>query len=234
MCINAIITRIKLMRMFNIIVYDNTQIDKNIESIEMPPDEVLRLHGAEPGSYTWWWELGGVFQKARKLTDVIGDASDWDTALQFVVDAVYEERSRIGKNIQAGVVQFWSHGSPGQATIGGTILNEELLKEGSEQLDNFKKVLIPGKSSVWFRCCQAFQNPKGKNFANKLVDFSNCKVIGHTYKILFYQSGIHILSPGEIPDWPDDEGTEGDQWSYPSAPNTITALRFYPPLHFLL
>jgi hypothetical protein len=65
-----------------------------------------------------------------------------------------------------------------------------------------------------------------------LADFFGCRVAGHTYTIGYWQSGLHSLVPGALPDWPLDEGLAAGAprmptrslASSPDAPHTISCL----------
>lgn len=223
-------TRPVLRPKFNVIVYDETETVNEDITHGPVPAWMTEMMGAEPGSLTWWWQLGGILQSARKLADAVGGATSWDSALQFVIDAVKKEKSESRRDVVVGSVQFWGHGGPGSASMGSRRLDINSLTPGSplyEKLVAFKDILTPNVSSVWFRSCSNFHGREGKDFAIAYRDFfNNNAVIGHTYDISALQSGTYILEPSETPGWPDDEGYE---WSNLYAPHTITALRFYPP-----
>lgn len=80
--------------------------------------------------------------------------------------------------------------------------------------------------------CETFGAEIGQRFAKAWVDFFNCRAAGHTYIIGPFQSGLHILKPGEEPNWSPWEGLKDGTpaapkhalWSRPSVPNTITCL----------
>lgn len=216
-------------RMLNVIVYDNTEtLSKRFRRIRTP--ECLRnTFHMLTGGLTLWWQLGAWLFRLFGLAHKSGGASNWKEAFELVVNAVNEEKVRTGKEVRAGIVQFWGHGWFGKACMGDSVLtkappNDSELKDS---LDAFKNILAVGESSVWFRCCSAFHESVGKQFACAMRDFLGVKVIGHTYIIHVFQSGTHILSPNESPDWSDDEG--GNKESTLCAPHTICALRFYPP-----
>jgi hypothetical protein len=84
----------------------------------------------------------------------------------------------------------------------------------------------------WFRTCETFGCEAGHDFARRWTRFFGCRAASHTYIIGPWQSGLHILEPGQSPDWPLDEGlAEGTPdspekalWSTPGKPNTIFCL----------
>ncbi len=74
-----------------------------------------------------------------------------------------EDQQKSGQEVKAGTVQFWGHGLPGSASMGGNRLNKNSFVPGSNlynKLSDFKNVLIPRESSVWFRCCDAFHGSR--------------------------------------------------------------------------
>jgi hypothetical protein len=90
--------------------------------------------------------------------------------------------------------------------------------------------LAPG-ALVWLRCCSAFGNQAGHDFAARLAERLRVRVAGHTFIIGFWQSGAHSLAPGATPHWNVGEGVDraGAKVSTADAPNTLTCLRLRLP-----
>lgn len=54
---------------------------------------MFEMDGAkqEPGSNTWWWQIGGEWYTILGFADAVGKADNWEDAPQFVIDAVKKE-----------------------------------------------------------------------------------------------------------------------------------------------
>ena len=91
--------------------------------------------------------------------------------------------------------------------------------------------LAPG-ALVWFRTCETFGGAAGHDFARAFTDFFGCRAAGHTFIIGYWQSGLHLLEPGQAPHWDASEGLakgtperpELAAWSAMGAPNTISCM----------
>ncbi len=129
-------------------------------------------------------------------------------------------------------VQFWGHGKWGRIFIDREPLDRGALGPGHEHhhaLCRLRERLLPG-ALVWFRTCETFGAIAGHDFARAWTDFFGCRAAGHTFVIGYWQSGLHLLRPGDPPSWTIDEGlTQGSPArperaavSRPSQPNTIT------------
>lgn len=119
-------------------------------------------------------------------------------------------------------VQYWGHGY-----FGTVLCNHEELNTAA--LLAVSKKLRPG-ARWWWRTCLSFAGSEGRLFAYRCANLLGCVVIGHTYIIWLWQSGVHLIRPGDTPSWPIGEGWShhgGErvgQWSWPWSPETVSAL----------
>lgn len=165
------------------------------------------------------WKVGGGAYAALGRLDGRYGASSWAEALDFL--AQHRAPAPITQ------IQFWGHGKWGEALIGSTRLDAQLLEPQHPQHKALRAVrarLVPGRGLWWFRTCSTFGTAKGHAFARAFADFLGCRAAGHTFIIGLHQSGLHSVGPGETPGWPVSEGISGQRplWSRPGAPNTIT------------
>ena len=58
----------------------------------------------------------------------------------------------------------------------------------------------------WFRTCETLGATRGQRFAAAFGEAMGCRVAGHTFVISYWQSGLHVLGPGERPSWDQAEG----------------------------
>jgi hypothetical protein len=132
-------------------------------------------------------------------------------------------------------LQFWGHGKWGRIFIGKETLDRRALASGHEHhpaLCRLRERLSPD-ALVWFRTCETFGAIPGHDFARAWTDFFGCRAAGHTFVIGYWQSGLHLLRPGQAPPWTVEEGLiKGSPahpgraaLSWPSRPNTITCLQ---------
>jgi hypothetical protein len=172
-----------------------------------------------------WW-LGGLLYRALRRIDVRRGVSSWAEALHWLATI------RPEKPIEE--VQFWGHGLWGLATIGDDRLDRiTAAGEHEARLSALRARMLPdGNALWWFRTCQTLGARPGQVFAQELADRLGCRVAGHTYVIARWQSGLHSLAPGCVPDWAPDEGIalgspedpQRAKWSRRQEPNTITFL----------
>jgi len=175
------------------------------------------------------WAAGSVLYRALRRLDASHGASGWEEALGWLTS--YEPDRPIRE------VQFWGHGRWGCVLIGKQALGRAALRPGdphNEACARLRARLVPGgEALVWLRTCEAFGAEAGQDFARRLAGFFGCRVAGHTFTIGYWQSGLHSLVPGGVPDWPLDEGLaagtprmpERALPSLPGAPHTISCLR---------
>jgi len=155
------------------------------------------------------WRLGAKLYRASRAIDIVFPAKSWAGALMWLrgIGPVDE-------------VQFWGHGAPGAAFIGG----ERLVVADMQE--------IHIRRLFWLRTCSSFAGPQGQRFAVKLAGRLGCRVAGHTHIIGPIQSGLHSLYPGAVPTWSTKEGLDdlgrGKQ-SHPFAPHTISCLHSSVP-----
>jgi hypothetical protein len=132
-------------------------------------------------------------------------------------------------------LQFWGHGKWGRIFIDREALDRRALAEGHDHhhaLRRLRDRLSPG-ALVWFRTCETFGAIAGHDFARAWTDFFGCRTAGHTFVIGYWQSGLHLLGPGDTPTWKVEEGLtagtparpERAALSWPGRPNTITCMQ---------
>ncbi len=184
------------------------------------------------GGLTRFWRIGAQLHRVLSHADGVTGARSWRDALQWATDV---SRAR-GKPIRE--LQAWGHGGWGYMGLHGDRLDREALCTESplrDSIDAFRDVLSRD-ALVWLRCCSAFGNGAGQDFARHLAERLRARVAGHTFIIGGLQSGTHSLSPGANPAWTQEEGVESNGegaqralLSTARAPRTISCLRFELP-----
>ena len=197
-------------------------------------DRVMRragrlLEGAPWPGLTHSWQLGGLLYRGLGRFDDWRGFSDWGSALGWL--ASYRGANQIGE------IQFWGHGKWGCAKIDRESLDIESLDPAHAHHDALTAIRerMRGVEQPlwWFRTCETFGAHSGHAFAQAWTGFFNCRAAGHTYVIGPYQSGLHSLVAGQVPNWSVEEGLiEGTpeephsaKWSTRREPNTITCLQ---------
>lgn len=173
------------------------------------------------------WIAGDALYKALGRLDASFAAQDWDSALAWLGSFGDQEIDEI---------QFWGHGKWGRAMVARDTLNLDSLKSRESRLLAIKERMHPD-SLWWFRTCETIGADAGHRFAREWSEFFECPVAGHTFIIGPWQSGLHLLKPGESPHWTAWEGlAEGSPdapkkslWSTPFQPRTIHCLRSRVP-----
>jgi hypothetical protein len=176
------------------------------------------------------WRTGTRLYSWRRLCDASIGAASWAEAWNWLANV------RLGEAIHE--IQFWMHGLWGDARIGQDVFDRRSLRTGSETeqiLRHIRRRLAPN-ALIWFRTCQTLGAEKGQRFARTLTETLGCRVAGYTYIIGWWQSGLHVLSPGQTPNWSSDEGiAQGGPdaptqalLSTPFEPRTITCLESLP------
>lgn len=181
-----------------------------------------------PGlSHSWiagWW----LYRAMGRLDACIG-VDNWEAGLQWLA-------TRPGPIAE---IQYWGHGKWGELFVAQDRLDIDSLAANApmaELLSSIAKKLSP-ESLVWFRTCETFGAVKGQRFAAACADRLGSRIAGHTFIIGPWQSGLHTITPGSSPQWPNDEGlalgTPQDpieaHWSARRAPNTIHCLQGHVP-----
>lgn len=172
------------------------------------------------------WHVGSRLYRAFGPIHAAFGARDWSDALAWL--AGFRPATRIAE------VQYWGHGKWGRALIDRDTLDRGALAARHPlrpKLEAVRARLAP-EALIWFRTCETLGARAGHDFAAALADFSGVRVAGHTFEIGFFQSGLHVLPPGNAPDWSDSEGLargtpeepERSRPSGPNEPNTITCL----------
>jgi len=171
------------------------------------------------------WAAGARLYRHRSLLGASLGVSSWQEGLNFI--AKFRPERPIAE------IQFWGHGKWGDARIGAERFSERSLSRNDALAPLLGRIgsRLAGKDALfWFRTCETLGTEHGQRFATALGDSLGCRVAGHTFVIAFWQSGLHVLAPGEAPTWDPEEGLlEGTskeprraRHSLPNAPNTIT------------
>jgi hypothetical protein len=180
------------------------------------------------------WQAGaGVYRTLDRLDASFG-ASNWTEALAWA--------ARHEPHLPILEIQFWGHGKWGGAKIDGELLSEKSLDDGHPHRGALDAVRerMRADSLWWFRTCETFGAAAGHRFAQRWTDHFGCHAAGHTYIIAYWQSGLHLLGPGQAPRWSQTEGLKRGtpdapkqaKWSRPWSPNTISCLRGTIPTGF--
>jgi hypothetical protein len=189
-----------------LVVFDATQLSR-------PP----RALGAS-------WHAGALLYRSMGYVDRTFGARSFAEALDWAVHTANDR--------PIGELQYWGHGKWGRILVDREGLDRGALAPGHAlrpKLEALRERLSPG-ALLWFRTCETLGARAGQDFAAALGDFTGASVAGHTYVIGYFQSGLHVLSPGAAPSWDPTEGlldgTPEDprsaHGSGPSEPNTIT------------
>lgn len=191
-------------------------------------DRTCRGRGPLPG-LTHAWKTGALLYSALGRLDAWQGVASWAEALDWL--------ARYASNRPIAEIQFWGHGQ-----WGGLWIEEELLEIDSldaahplnERMRAIRSRLVADGSALWwFRACDTFGTRKGQAFATAWTRFFGCRAAGHTYTINFLQSGLHMLAPGQEPDWSEHEGVvpglDHASDSRLFAPRTITCLNGHVP-----
>ncbi len=169
------------------------------------------------GWLTRSWALGASLYRTFRALDEVYPVYLWTEALNIVAETKPTE------------VQFWGHGAPGIAAIGEEYLSIHSLRPFNHLyplLHAAGRALTPN-STWWFRTCSTFHGTEGKEFAQAFTNLLGCRTAAHTQIIGPFQSGLHTLTPGQTPYWPDEEGlnSRGElAMSMPWHKNTINCL----------
>ena len=173
------------------------------------------------GGLTRWWRIGAALHTTAQRADAAFGATSWDEAIRWA----REQAERSGRPVEE--LQAWGHGGWGYMGMGPTKLDA-----ASDAYARALRPLLAPNALVWLRCCSAFAAEAGTDLAPRLADALGARVAGHTFIIGFWQSGLHVVSPGGRADWSVDEGTSRTSAgvriadvSRPGAPRTITCLR---------
>lgn len=186
-----------------LMIYDETDVTSNLRRLKASgswPLGVSLLDFNVPVGLSHSWFVGGQVYRALRRVDVCKGFRAWHLALEWLAghDKVTE-------------IQYWGHGSPGCVWMDGTALRADAFAGPYAEI--LKKVaarLAPG-ALVWFRTCATFGADAGQLFARKWAQGLGCRVAGHTHNIGPWQSGLHSLRPGQVPDWMPGEGiAKGD------------------------
>lgn len=181
------------------------------------------------------WATGARLYRRRGFLDASLGASSWHEALSFIAGF---ERERAIREIQ-----FWGHGKWGDARIGDECFDERRLLPSdplAPLLATLQKRIHSPEALFWFRTCETLGATRGQSFAVALSERLGCRVAGHTFVISYWQSGLHVLAPGNRPSWDPAEGLArgtpdaplSAKHSLPNSPNTITCWQSAIPPNF--
>lgn len=162
------------------------------------------------------WKLGSRIFKSH-FTHTLA-ASSW----QEVIDYFH----RLPEGTRFNEVQFWGHGAPGKALVGGEPAGDAVWLSMRPYLHDL--------SIVWLRVCSFAQGVRGSNAMCRVAGLLECRVIAHTHIIGNWasHSGTQGIRPGEVPQWAEADGVGDDGkflTSAPWLPRTVAAARMDPP-----
>lgn len=208
---------------------------------ERAPKTGLRLmvfddtcRGAKyPIGLTHSWIAGALLYKSAGQLDATYGSTSWEQALKWL--ASFDE--------PIAEIQYWGHGKWGRMMIDRDRFDAENLKlthPHAKYLDAIRDQLTPG-AMFWIRTCETFGATVGHDFAQRLSDRLGCATAGHTFIIGPWQSGLHVLYPGQTPHWDPAEGIQEGTvdepqkayWSGARQPNTVTCLHMRIPTKLL-
>jgi hypothetical protein len=169
------------------------------------------------------WRAGSHVYRALGI-DAACAATSWHQALVWL-SVVHPGRA-------IDEVQFWGHGKWGRALIGDDVLDLRSTEPGHAlhaPLAAVRARLAGPDALWWWRTCETFGAQPGQEFATAWTSFLGCRSAGHTFVINVWQSGLHELSAGAVPQWSADEGLLAGtpehpvraRWSHPFAPSTV-------------
>lgn len=194
--------------------------------------------GGRPPGLTGSWILGGALYRLLGRINAFRGVSSWPEALEWLATVGHPDQ-RIAE------IQYWGHGNWGNVRAGGEVLDVRALEPGHplhEGLLRVRERLTPGGTALWwFRTCETFGTEAGHRFAREWTRFFDARAAGHTHVIGPWQSGLHLLAPGQEPEWPVDEGVPHGPpaqrpirgiWSTRRCPNTISCLHGRVPDRF--
>ncbi|MEI8258808.1 MAG: DUF4347 domain-containing protein [Deltaproteobacteria bacterium] len=168
------------------------------------------------------WQGGGLLYGALGRLDARRGVSTWAEALDWLAF------THPGRPIAE--IQFWGHGEWGCAFVGAERLGVEALDAAhplEARLRRVRERMVPGGEALWwFRTCETFGGHHGHAFATAWSRYFGARVAGHTYVIGAWQSGLHVVRPGETPSWPLDEGF--DPRSAKDRPSALVSSRKAP------
>ncbi len=173
------------------------------------------------------WAAGSLLYRSLGRLDASYPASGWREALDWAIHCQPER--------PLAEVQFWGHGRWGEVMLDRQALDRHAFSPGHLLYGawvELRKRMNPD-SRLWLRTCETFGARRGHDFARALAEFFGCRVAGHTYTIGYWQSGLHSLRPGAMPDWSTSEGIATGTpeapvhslGSRPDAPHTISCFR---------
>jgi hypothetical protein len=142
------------------------------------------------------WRAGATVYRALGI-DAAFPATSWRDALAWLAAA----------DRPIAEIQFWGHGKWGRALIGNDVLDARSTEPGHElnaTLAAVRDRLAP-QALWWWRTCETFGARRGHEFAMAWTGFLGARSAGHTYVIHAWQSGLHVLAPGERPTWSPSE-----------------------------
>ncbi len=155
--------------------------------------------------------------------DIEVAANQWDIAIAQL-EAAKPQMGHIDQ------VQVWTHCRSAAPLMGNRGLSPAQL----ERIASILRPHLDSQSTFWWRGCHTFRGRSGKEFAETGAELLGCWHAGHTAQtsslpFVVFQSGLHVVRPGQAADWPNSEGGK----SYPGKPNTVTITKMRIPPRFL-
>lgn len=183
---------------------------------EQPRSAVVIAYGIQK-SFAWhecwrpepWWPIGGELFRWFDHDKVICYGKDVPALVRNI-----ELKLRAGKFQAIRRVEIWTHGSPGTFRIESIRHGYELFEkpppETRKALEKLRALLLDD-AVVHFRSCSTFYGMRGHAIAVCASRFfcatgKSITIMGHTRPTGLTHPGWKTLHPGEIPDWPLEDG----------------------------
>jgi hypothetical protein len=187
----------------------------------------LIIHDTTDPSLSWLWALGsktvGKLPSGRQdVLRVAGPADLRDQLIEYV-------NAMLDTDIRLRQVAYWGHGSPGILWVADCRMDLD-----TDMASLLRPVLAGPESIFWARVCSFCAGENGQAAALDAADAFGCRFASFTHIIHAWQSGLHVVDPGQRrAGWPTGEGNGGSAWSTPWAPNTVLATRQSIPAKYL-
>jgi len=198
------------------------------------PGDLTTLDIDLPWSMTQKWVVGGLLYRMLRSIDYCEGFPSWGAALKWIAE--------FQPDMPISQIQYWGHGSPGKARLGHEALQKHSLATGQPYAKLFERIKtrFTEDTSIWFRVCTLFAGEEGREFGRRWANRLGCRIVAHTHVIGWYQSGGHIIRPGEEADWDPMEGIlkgtpnriKKAVWSERGLVNTINCLNGNIPTYW--
>ncbi|HEX9298221.1 MAG TPA: DUF4347 domain-containing protein, partial [Polyangiaceae bacterium] len=146
------------------------------------------------------WSAGSVLYSVLRRSDGAHGAQNWEEGLEWL--------SSFRADQPIDEVQYWGHGKWGRLLLAGASLDAGALLASHRYHRALRDIRerLSDRARIWFRTCETFGAAQGHDFAHRCTDFFGRPAAGHTFIIGYWQSGLHLLEPGNAPTWAPTEG----------------------------